>query len=64
MLSKLQQELFDLVADFVYNDGETYDACMVGYETWEDYLADLAENIASMNAAELRHNIKVWKESE
>lgn len=54
MLSKLQQEFFDLV--------------LAGFETDhsedEEFLAALEKDISGMNAAELRHNIKVWKETE
>lgn len=62
-LTKLQEELFVLVADFVYNDGQTYEECTKDC-TWEEYCEALKKNIKTMNAAELRHNIKLWKDSE
>jgi len=56
-LTKLQQEFFDLLCDDV-------DVVSV-FETEEEILAwqeALVADIRTMNAAELRHNLKVWKE--
>lgn len=61
-LSKLQQEFYDLVFEFVTNDPETL-AAIEAEEDFESYLRGLERDIRGMNAAELRHNIKVWKES-
>ena len=63
MLSKLQQELFDLVIAFVENDADTI-AAIESEDTWENYIRGLKKDISGMNAAELRHNIKLWKETE
>ena len=61
VLTKLQQEFFDLVLDFVENDPSTMSA-IENEEDWTSYIAGLKKDISGMNAAELRQNIKVWKD--
>lgn len=61
-LSKLQQEFYNLVIDFVENDPDTL-ASIEAEEDWDSYVKGLKKDIKTMNAAELRHNIKLWKES-
>lgn len=56
VLSKLQQEFYDLVAKDMVDE--------IGPDELEDLLEDLKKDIKTMNAAELRHNIKVWRDSE
>lgn len=60
MLSKLQKEFYDLVK----KDLETGLIEFVPGVTLESFLEDLEKDISGMNAAELRHNIKVWKETQ
>ena len=62
-LSKLQQEFYNMVKEFVLNDPETL-AKIEAEEDWYAYLEGLRRDIAGMNAAELRHNIKVWRDTE
>ena len=60
-LSPLQQQFYDLVVSFAENDPATM-AVIEAEEEWETYLEGLKRDIKKMNAADLRHNIKVWKE--
>lgn len=62
-LSPLQQEFYNIVKEFVLNDPETL-AKIEAEEDWYSYLEGLRRDIKGMNAAELRHNIKVWKDTE
>lgn len=55
-MTPLQQEFFDMVVadmDFPFTEEEL-----------EEFKAALEIDIRGMNAAELRHNIKVWKETQ
>lgn len=61
VLSKLQQELFDLMVDAIDSDPIVYAQCD-SPEELERFFADLKKDISGMNAAELRQNIKIWKE--
>jgi hypothetical protein len=60
-LSKLQQELFDLMVKAIEEDFQCYTDCD-SPEELESWFEDLAKDISSMNAIDLRQNIKVWKE--
>lgn len=60
-LGKLQQEFFDLVIHFVENDPSTL-AVIETEQEWDSYVEALKKDISGMNAAELRHNIKIWRE--
>jgi len=53
-LTPLQQQLFDEILDNA--DG-------MGYECNSIEMDDIAKDIKTMNAADLRHNIKVFKET-
>ena len=61
-LGKLQEEFFTVVADEVYNDGQTYDECVARYGSWEAYLEALRGDIKTMNAAQISRELKLWKE--
>ena len=54
MMTKLQKELYDLVLAGMTDQ--------IPDEDWEFYCEGLERDIKTMNAAELRHNIKVFKE--
>ena len=56
-LTDLQQQLYDQLADDVAQATENMPDV-----TAEAECKELADSIKTMNAAELRHNIKVFKE--
>ena len=61
-LSKLQQELFDLMkAELVDGDLAEY---MPGFskDNMDAFLEDLRKDISTMDAVDLRRNIRLWKE--
>lgn len=60
-LSPLQQQFYDLVVAFIENDAATM-ARIENEQDYSSYLEGLRRDISSMNAAELRQNIKVWKD--
>ena len=61
VLSKLQQEFYDLVIEGAEEDIKALldDS---DWSSWEKYCEALKKDISGMNAAELRRNIKLWKE--
>ena len=61
MLSKFQQELFDIMVDVIDSDPICY-AGVDSPEELERFFDGLKKDISGMNAAELRQNIKIWKE--
>lgn len=61
-LSKLQKEFYDMLVADAEADPKFYTDCD-SPEELEQFYQDLAKDIKSMNAAELRHNIKVWKDT-
>ena len=60
-LSVLQQKLYSLIVDDATSD-PVLSEIMDSAEEWESYLSDLAKDISKLNAAELRHNIKVFED--
>jgi len=61
MLSKLQQEFYALVVAGVQEDGLVTEI-MDSPEKLAAYYADLRKDISTMDAVDLRKNIKLWKE--
>ena len=59
-LSPLQQEFYDLI---VQSAEEDLAGTIETEEEWTWFYEALVLDIKSMNAAELRHNIKVFTES-
>jgi hypothetical protein len=59
-MTPLQRELYDLMSDRQFIEGWV----LVENEGYEQFCEMLKKDIKKMNAAELRHNIKVWKETE
>lgn len=62
MLSILQRELFDLMKDQLTSGGLGEYVEGVDSSNIDAFLAELEKDVSTMNASELRHNIKVWKE--
>lgn len=63
MMTKLQQELYDLILVGIQDDPLVMNQFDTD-DTWEVYCRTLEADIKTMNAAELRHNIKVFKDTE
>jgi hypothetical protein len=59
-MTPLQREFFDMV---VADSRETIKP-LLDEKDWQEFKASLEIDVSGMNAAELRHNIKVWKETE
>jgi hypothetical protein len=56
-LSKLQQKLFDTM---IANDD--FDLILAELENADEYIEQVRHDISTMDAIELRANIKVWEE--
>lgn len=61
-LSPLQQQLFDLIKDQMINGDLLQFTPSWSEANLDARLEELAHDISRMNAAELRQNIKVWKD--
>ena len=61
-MTKLQQQLFDLMSDWTRENWSFVPG--LREEGVDAYLEDLKKDICTMDAIDLRRNIKLWKEQD
>ena len=62
VLSPLQEEFFKLVVEGIEADPVTMEI-ITTEEEWDAYIKALRKDISTMDAIDLRKNIKIWKET-